>query len=273
MARDPGRDAARAARAELDLVLQAACAELLEEAALLRSRWSPLGFFTPELLPRLAAVASWRADARRALAILRSAGLAQGDAPALLRRLVATDESTWPRASRLARAALRSHATDRRALALAQALLAEGETRRARRVLTGVITRDPEQDVLWRAYAGLGAAHESDGNDRLACAAFERAGRVQGAGAEPLVGGLFLALALGDFAWARDAGERLDDLAAADPTAGEVLAASLRRLANRTHLRVDAPPRGRAAAFARELIDGARGPSALVARVFLGGDA
>jgi hypothetical protein len=267
-------------RRELALILRRACARLIAEAALLRAGWSPLGFLAPELVApppapgaeRAAvrsAVRAWSARAREMLELLHP-----GEPVARrLARLLATPVAGWPKASRLARLALRLAPSERLRLVLAQAWLAEGLCARARRVLAGIVARDPERAVLARAYAGLGAAHASEGNDRLAGVAYWTASALPGGGAEPLVDGLFLALALGEITRACEARERLDRIAATDPASLSDLRASLQRLGRRRDLRVDAAPHGAALALARAFAERSAGPSALVARMFLGGPA
>jgi len=253
--------------AELAAVLRTSAARLFAEGALLREGSAPLGFLAPELVAPPASLDGWRASARELLSQLP----ADGALANRLRRLLREPAARWPRASRLARLARRVAATDYVRLVAAQVLLAEGDARRARTELGELIATDPPRDVLWRAFAGLGAAHESQGNDRLAGAAYWSAGSIGGVGAEPLVEGMFLALSLGEFGRASASVERLDAIAASDPAAMRGLSASLRRLGVRRELRAQAAPSGSVLALARRLAAQPSRPSAAVARVFLGG--
>ena len=264
--RFPRAARARCAEHELARLLRRELALLLQEAALLRARLAPFGLFMPGLAPR-GTLAAWRGEARALLARLAAQGA--GLDAALLAELAGRPARRWPRASRLAAAARAALPGAERSLVLAQVLFAEGDARGARLLFVELCIADPEEDVLWRACAGLAATHECEGNDLLALGALERAARCDGCGPEALVDGLFLALAVSDLARARRAGERLDRLLAAD-AAG--LDGGLARLAARVVLlRGAARLSGAALDLARGLARGGA-PSARVARLALGGE-
>ena len=249
---------------ELARILRRELALLFEEAALLRARLAPFGLFLPESAPP-GSLAAWRREARAALERFA------GDAAALLAVLAARPRRRWPRASLLAARALALDPCAQRSLVQAEILLAEGDTRAARALFVELCTREPCNDLAWRAYAGLAAAHEREGNDLLASAALERAARIPGCGPAPLVDGLFLALALPNLPRARRAGRVLDDLIAPDAAC---LQGELARLGQRIHLlRGGARLTGPAAGAARRLARAGGAPSARVARLALGGGA
>ena len=189
------QDVAGRAHAELRRVLRAEVAQLLEEAALLCAAKAPFGVLLP-CTPPATTRAAWIADARSALAILpfRDAG------SLLVEALCST--GAWPGASCLAQAAVQEDETDARWLALGRSLLAEGSGPSARQVFSTLLTRNPQLGLEWRAYAGLAVAHESEGNDRLALGAMTRAMDLSFAtpneAVDVMLGGLFLALLVGD---------------------------------------------------------------------------
>ncbi|MEM7306724.1 MAG: hypothetical protein AAF682_08640 [Planctomycetota bacterium] len=262
-----GREVPRSAHDELSEILRAEIATLLAEAAALRATQAPFGRFVGQPRESEANAFAWRVRARDALELWRDERA--GDLH-LLASIAALPETEWPGPTTLARAALGLDPTPRRRLALARALLAEGEAAAARAELVRVLDASPTPEIEWRACTLLARAHEQGGNDRLALGAADRAADVPGCGVEALVDSLFFALAVGDLRRAVRAGARLDLLLR--PTA-----ADLERALAELRLRVAVfrggsswRPAPATAELARALASGAGSSAERVAHAVLG---
>ena len=216
----PDLVALRAAGHELASLHQSDLVGLLLEASALRAQVAPFALLSGTPLDPSPSpdCPDWTGRALDTIDRLGKMRRRRPD-PDVLLPLIGVDLHRWPTSSWLARTALAAHDTAAARVCLGRALLAEGDSEDAHRVFVELLRRGVTDELRWQVYEGIAFGHEQRGNDRLALGACEAAGDAPGCGIGPLVGCLFLSLALGEADRARRAAARLDLLVNPDSPA------------------------------------------------------